>query len=156
MNIIPFPQRPEMSLEALEQTCLNYLGESESPIVPVEILLAFCQRTPSLAHVSSEILLDFLRQHEEVEVLDAPTPIEALGTKVLGAAGVVLGPRVMLKRRIPTQREMYAIMALQLQDLLATLAKAAESTEDPAHRNALAQASERGETLLARLGTLMR
>ena len=156
MNIIPFPQRPEMSLEALGQTCLNYLGETQAPIVPLETLLAYCHRVPSLAQVSSDTLLDFLRQHDDVEVLDGPSPMEAFNAEIMGTAGIALGPRAVLKRRIPSQREMYAIMALQLQEMQTALGEAESATDDPARRAELARARTRGEELLARLGTLMR
>ena len=156
MNIIPFPQRPEMSLEQLEQTCLGYLAEAKNPIVPVETLLEFCRRLPALAQVSHEIVLDFLRNHEDVEVLDAPSPEEIAGAALLAGAGLIAGERAVLKRRIPTQREMHAIMALQLQEMQATLSDAVAEVEDPARRAEMQRALSRIEQLLQRLGTIMR
>lgn len=156
MSIIPFPQRPEMSLEQLETTCLDYLAEVKNPVVPVDILLEFCRRQPALAQASRAVLLEFLRNHEDVQVLEAPTPEEIAGAQELLGTSIPMDERAVLKRRIPTQREMHALMALQLQEMKATLENATGETEDPERRAELERAVARTEQLLQRLGTIMR
>jgi len=159
MNIIPFPQRPEYSLELLEQTCLDYLADTKSPLVPIETLLEFVRRTVDLAAVSQLNLLEFLRNHDEVEVLEGPAPGTPISGEILQAAGLLMGPRVLLKRRMPNQRELYAHMAVQLQTMRDTLgaahAQAAPGTPLAARREALEEAIGRVDTLLQRLAALV-
>lgn len=160
MNIIPFPTPPETSMEALEQQCLTYLGDAKAPIVPVTTLLEFCRRTESLAHVSQDTLLSFLRGHADIEVLEGPTPEEQLSAEMLGQAGVAMGPRAVLKQRIPTKRELHAHMAVQLQAMREALAKAeaAAGPGMPLHgkRHEIAAAIEKVDDLLGRLASMMR
>lgn len=160
MNIIPFPTPPETSMEALELQCMTYLGDAKTPIVPVAALLEFCRRSESLAHVSMDTLLGFLRGHADIEVLEGPTPEEQLSADLLGQAGVAMGPRAVLKRRIPTKRELHAHMAVQLQAMREALAKAQAAAgpgmELHAKRTEIAAAIEKVDELLARLASLMR
>lgn len=145
-----------MSLEALESSCLEYLAEAKNPVVSVNTLLEFCRRVPAMAQVSRDIVLDFLRNHEDVEVLEAPTPEEMAGAEELLGTAIPADERAVLKRRIPTQREMHAIMAVQLQEMRATLADASGATADPERRAEMEAAVARVEQLLQRLGSIMR
>ena len=159
MSIIQFPQRPPMNLETLEEVCLNYLGESKTPIVPVEALLAFCQRTPALAGLTAPVLADFLRSHEQIQVLDGPTEEENITAEMLGQAGIAMGTRAVLKRRVPTQRELYAHMALQLQAMRETLGHALADVSGEAaggRRAELESALRRVDDLLQRLAGFLR
>lgn len=147
-----------MNLELLEQTCLKYLSESQQPIVPVEVLLEFCRRTPALAQAGREILVQFLRDHEEVEFLPAPAAADddPAGAGLLAAAGMAVGDRAVLKRRVPTQRELYAHMALQLEDMRATLQETLRQAEGTPREASLRAAIERVDLLTERLGALLR
>jgi len=162
MSIIPFPHQPpaEVSLELLEQTCLNYLGEAKVPLVPVENLLAFVQRTVGLQGVSKSSLLEFLRNHDEIDVLESADPGDDVSGDLLHAAGMIMGPRALLKARMPTQRELYAQVAVQLQSMRDTLGQAlAHADADAAlagKRPALENALERVDELMQRLSALLR
>lgn len=160
MNIVPFPRPPEMSFELLEQTCLNYLSEAQTPIVPVDTLLEFCHRNPALAHVSRGTLTTFLREHEEVELLEGPSPEEMISAEVLGDAGLYMGERAVLKRRIPTRRELHAHMAVQLQAMQEALSRALAAAgpegELASKRAEITSAINKVQGLLERLALLMR
>lgn len=160
MNIIQFPQRPDISLELLEQTCLNYLGEAKSPLAPIDTLLEFVQRTVGLQGVSQQSLLEFLRHHDEIEVLEGAAPSAEVTGDVLQAAGLLMGPRALLKRRMPTQRELYAHMAVQLQAMRDTLSQALANVDADsplaARRPAMEAAIGRIDDLMERLAGLLR
>lgn len=160
MSIIPFPQRPETSFEVLEEACITYLGEAKTPIVPVDVILEYCRRNPALAHVSRSTVVEFLRSHGDIEFLDGPTPEEQISAEMLGNAGLLLGERAVLRRRIPTERELHAHMAIQLQamrEALGNALSAAAPGEALAPKRAEIQAAiAKVDGLLERLSTLMR
>ena len=104
--------------------------------------------------------MEFLRSHGEIEFLDGPTPEEQISAEVLGNAGLLLGERAVLRRRIPTERELHAHMAIQLQAMRealgAALAAAGPGESLDAKRNEIQAAIAKVDGLLERLAGLMR
>jgi len=117
MTIVPFPQRPEMNLERVEELCLNYLRQAENPLVGMEALLAHCRRDPKCAKLGMEDLVPFLRAHVQVELMDAVPVEDPAELEVMRAAGFEPGPRAVLKSRIPTSRELSRLMLGQLEEM---------------------------------------
>ena len=68
-NVIPFPRKFGMSLEKIEERCLAYLRQASNPMVPVQTLLEYCQRDPDCGKLDFKELVDFLRPHELVHVV---------------------------------------------------------------------------------------
>lgn len=143
-----------MQLEQLEDRCLKYLGATANPMVPINALLEHCRRDAAFAELSEKQLLDFLRPHPLVQVLDAPELPGALQADLLSAAGIDAGPRIILKARIPGAHEMMQTMEQHLQNLIealtVALAKAGNSMEG--NRSAeLRAALDRAQVLRDRL-----
>lgn len=122
-----------MQLEKLEERCLNYLGAAANPLAPVTALLEHCRRDADFAELTEKQLLDFLRPHALIQVVDTPNALGNVRTDALAAAGIDTGPRVILKMRMPGAREMSQIMEQHLQHLAevltVALAKAGNNME---------------------------
>ncbi|HEX71953.1 MAG TPA: hypothetical protein ENN65_01380, partial [Candidatus Hydrogenedentes bacterium] len=123
-----------MQLEQLEDRCLKYLGATANPMVPINALLEHCRRDAAFAELSEKQLLDFLRPHPLVQVVDAPDMPGEFQPDLLSVAGIDAGPRIILKTRIPGAHEMMQIMDQHLQNLIevltVALAKAGNSMEE--------------------------
>ncbi len=123
-----------MQLEQLEDRCLKYLGATANPIVPLGALLDHCRRDAAFADLSEKQLLDFLRPHPLVQVVDAPDMPGEFQADMLSAAGIETGPRIILKMRIPGAHEMMQTMDQHLQNLIevltVALAKAGKGMEE--------------------------
>lgn len=113
-NIVPFPRRPEMSLEDLETTCRNYLRQSRNPLVPISTLWAYLAKQPGLESTTESDLTGFLNKHDEFDVVVGPAEHEDVSVEVFAAAGIVMGPRVILKTRIPAAQDLALQLKLQL------------------------------------------
>lgn len=113
-----------MNLEEIETQCLNYLRQSKKPIVSLNALHAHCSRLPGCENIDRGFLMDFIRNHGEVLLFEGARPDDELSREWLAEAGIDLGPRVMLKSRIPSPAELAAMMSEQLTVMQESLAKA--------------------------------
>lgn len=138
-----------MNLEIVETLCLNYLSQAGNPLVPLDTLLEFCRRDEQCAGLEEKDLLDFLRHHDQVRIIEAPADVSDM--MAAGAPGPVgdTVPRAILKTRVPAQRELALMMAGQLDSMMQALEAAIE--QGPAHlpaaslqelRDALVRAKE--------------
>jgi len=120
-----------MNLEAVEQTCLAYLKQTERPMVPVSRLMRRLQQDEDCAGISESDLLGFLRRHELFKVIDTNgLPLGIDDMAALAEAGIETGPQVMLVTRIPSPAQLAEQMAVQLQALTEALSRAlAEAKE---------------------------
>ncbi|HOQ91154.1 MAG TPA: hypothetical protein PLX03_13515, partial [Candidatus Hydrogenedentes bacterium] len=59
-----------MELERIESECLQLLGESPQPLVPLDRLLHELRRAFPQANLPEDMLLRFLRSHQDVVVLE--------------------------------------------------------------------------------------
>jgi len=147
-----------MNLERVEEICLQILAESSIPVVSVGVLLGRLRRDPALARLGGPELLSFLREHEEIEVLEGG---ENAGEsmELLSAAGIDPGPRAVLKRRIPSPREMQAHLAVQLETMRQVLMdarkSAAASPEAESRLKSIDEALARTEELREQLGKMV-
>ena len=134
-NIIPFPRKFGMNLEKIEEKCLNYLAQASNPLVPVDTLLAFCQRDPECGKLSRQDLLDFLRPHAQIQVMEGVDMGGAIDPQTFAAAGINMGQRAILNTRVPSREEIAEMLFEQLRDMTdllvdsLTQAKAAKDTE---------------------------
>ncbi|NIA16418.1 MAG: hypothetical protein GWP08_20345 [Nitrospiraceae bacterium] len=131
-----------MNLETLERECLNYLRDVSSPLVPVTALLRRLRQDEALAGVDEKELLDFLRNHDEVRVIEEDPEREA----ELAEASIPPGPRVMLKVRVPTTAE----MARAVGDQITRLAESLQSALAEAERDGDAAKAKKVREMLAR------
>ena len=157
-NIVPFPRRMGMNLEVIEEKCLNYLRQSPNPLVPVDTLLEFCRREPECGKLERQELLDFLRPHALVKVVDGPEEGEEIDQAAFGEAGINMGPRVILHSRVPTKEQMADIIAAQMKNMTEMLVEAlnlARKAKDEAHIQELEAALQKSEDLRQKMNKLL-
>lgn len=141
-----------MNLELVEERCLKFLADTANPLVPLGDLLTFCLREKSLAGLTAQELLAFVRHHELMRLIDAPGATDD-GPLASGSENLQ-EPRVILNSRIPSPREMGQMMMEQMTKMLDALHAAvaqAEANGDSAAVAQLRQALERAQTLRERI-----
>lgn len=133
-----------MSLEKIEEKCLHYLGEASNPLVPIETLRQFCQRDPECGKISRQELLDFLRPHALVTIMDGPSMDAVVTPADFQSAGINMGQRAILNSRAPSNEEMTEMLFEQLKDLTDVLVESLDKAKK-------AKQSTRAEQLEAAL-----
>lgn len=137
-----------MGLAQIEQVCFEFLRRTTNPLVPVDTLYEACARQG--ASISRDELLAFLRNHAEVLVVDGTGEGDPFSPAELQDAGINLGPRAILKLRLPSRAEMTDMLQQQLQQmrfhLREALDKARENKDTDAVRD-IEAALRRGEEL---------
>lgn len=147
-----------MNLETIEEKCLNYLRQASNPLVPVENLLEFCRRDPACGKLERQELLDFLRHHEQVKVIDGPDADEAIDQETFGAAGINMGPRAILNTRVPTREQMADMIVDQMKHMTEMLVEAlhlARKAKDEPHIQELEAALQKSEALRQKMNKLL-
>ncbi len=118
-----------MNLEWIETKCVNYLKQTQNPIVPISILLNHLRQDASCGALTEHDLLEFLRPHESFKVIDPPEREEE-ELEDLESLGIPTGPRVILTTRVPTRDEISGMLGQQMQTMTDALYRAlAEATE---------------------------
>ena len=143
-----------MNLERVEERCLDYLAQATSPLTPVRVLFEVCQRDESGRDLTLPMLMDFLRMHAGIEVLEGPAEEERVNAESFAEAGLEMGPRAILKTRIPAPRDILAMLGAQIATMKEVLGKALaglEAAGGDARVDELRAALERAKTLEARL-----
>jgi hypothetical protein len=143
-----------MSLEHLEERCLKYLEQAEIPLVPVATLLDVCKREEDGAGCTNEMLMGFLSNHELIQIMPGVAEADAIGTGDFAQAGFDMGPRAILKARMPNQSEMLVLLAQQvqaMQEVLGRTMKELEGSGDTARMAPLQSALHRASELEERL-----
>lgn len=146
-----------MNLENIEEKCLHYLKQASNPLVPVEALLEFCQRDPECVSLTRQELLEFLRAHAEIQVMEGPDMGDAIDPETFHAAGINLGQRAILNTRVPAREEMFEMLAEQLKDMTDVLVEAlntAKKNKDVERVGQLQAALQKSETLRQKMNKL--
>ena len=110
-----------MNLEHIEQRCLGYLKQSKNPLVPFDTLLAHCRQDDDCAGISEKILMDFLRKHDEVRVLDGPGQDAPIAEDTFAAAGLIMGTRIIHRDRVPTTSELATLVKEHIAGMITAL-----------------------------------
>jgi hypothetical protein len=146
-----------MNLEQLETQCRNYLANAANPLVPVDILLKHLRKQDTLDLLTPEHLLSFLRGHHEFELLGGPDDADPIRQDDFAAVGILMGPRAILKTRIPDSNGLAALLVLQLEALEEMLGKAlmgALGDSEDARAAALREALGRARDLKQKMKSL--
>jgi hypothetical protein len=146
-----------MILERLEELCINYLQQAENPVVPVGALLEFCRRDAGCADTTLEELQSFLRPHADIQFIEGPTSAESVTMDDFSQAGLEMGARAVLNTRIPSKKEMAAMMVQQLNDmreLLNTSLTAAQKEGDAAKAMQIEAALAQSEVMQKKILSL--
>ena len=136
-----------MNLEAVEQHCVDYLGQTSSPLVPLSRLLRFVLQADAEMQIDEGELLEFLRPHPLFKVID---PLDAMN----GSMEV----QVALAVRIPSQTELTKQIQEQLLQMLAALEKAeheAEAGADGPLRERIREMRLRAEMMQKKLDSML-
>lgn len=147
-----------MNLEKIEQKCLHYLQQASCPLVPVDTLLEFCRRDPECGNLDRQVLLDFLRPHALVQVIEGPSVGDAVDAEVFRDAGLNMGPRAILNARIPAREEMAEMLIEQLNDMTGVLVAAlnqAKKNKDAARTEHLEETLRKSEALRIKMNRLL-
>lgn len=148
-NIVSFPDGGSR-LESIEALCLTYLRRSSEPLVPVKTLFEHCSRELKQMPLTEMAFGKFLREHGEITVVEGMGAEALVPKEVFDSAGLDLGPRAMVKDRVPTRVEMVQMMAGQLRDMLKALEAVREkalATGDAQRVAAADAAAERARKL---------
>jgi len=118
-----------MNLERVEELCLRYLGQAVNPLVPVSKLHAYLVREDGENAPAMAALLDFLRHHAEIVVLEGLGGEDPVGIQEFAAAGFMMGPRAMVKTRIPSRAQLIGMMLSQVEEMRGNLNSALEEAK---------------------------
>jgi hypothetical protein len=145
-----------MGMESIEDRCLTYLSQTSNTLVPFGSLLGYVRRDEASEAITGQDLLSFLKYHELIHVVDAPQT----GGEIGGAPSeTALEPFVILKSRIPNQRDMAMGLREQLDQMRTTLQAAldeARQAGDLTRVTGLELALNRAEELDERFSRLFR
>jgi len=147
-----------MNLEKIEERCLHYLQQAGNPLVPVDTLLEFCQRDPECGKLDRKELLDFLRPHAQVQIMEGPEMGDVIDQKDFAAAGINMGQRAILKTRFPSKEEMTEMLFEQLKEMTDVLVAAmndAKKAKDEGRVAQLEAALQRSEALRQKMNKLL-
>ncbi len=151
---------PLQSADAqVEQRCLKYLEQAANPLVPLRTLLAHVWKDETLADVSEQELLSFLREHELVHVIEADDDADPEQAQTMAEAGFSQGPYIILKTRIPTKAEMAVLMQEQLGKMIIALERAmdeAVNSKDDEAQARIQELLERSQEFREKLGDAMK
>ena len=147
-----------MSIERVAEVCLDILRQHETPLVPVSYLFQQCTNEASVGDVLTEAaLLEFLRGHNEVVVVEGVSEDAPVALGEFDMAGFAMGPRAMLKSRMPTRKEMKDMFQMQLvvmRDNLMQALKNAKENDDKVLISKIEQALENTDSIGERLSDL--
>lgn len=147
-----------MSIERVETICREFLLQSETPLVSVSQLYQHCIAEESVRDVlTEEALLNFLRGHADVVVVEGVEEDAPVTRNEFDRAGLVMGPRAILKSRMPTRDEMKNMFQMQLEVMRDTLMQAlkhAKESQDASRIAEIEQALENTDSIGDRLGDL--
>lgn len=127
-----------MNLEDVEQKTLAYLKQVSNPLVRIDVLFDHLKRELDLGSFSKEDLTDFLEEHDLFRVLDPVVADDEAG-RLMGEAGFLTEPSVILDTRMPARTELAATMLDQLDRLGEALIRALQEAREQENAEAETQ-----------------
>jgi hypothetical protein len=113
-----------VNLEDVEQRMLAHLKGSSNPLVRFDTLYAHLNDAVPSGELTRARLLDFLREHEMVRLIEGAEAADDPLVEALAAEGFMGVPYVILESRIPTADQLTAMMVDQLDRMGAALSEA--------------------------------
>lgn len=147
-----------MNLERVEELCLHYLRQSANPLCPVRSLLDHCKRDPQFADLNEKELLVFLRAHALIDVVDGPLDNEPVTSAAFAEAGFDMGPRAILKTRVPSVEDMAVLLDEQIAMMIRVLSEAMQAAAqhaDSGNADKIQDALRRSEALRMKMRELL-
>lgn len=143
-------------MEEIESLCLEFLKHAANPLTPIETLYQVCEEKGQTGMTLND-LVTFLRNHSAVLVVDGPGSQAPVRVEEFAEAGIIMGPRAILKSRIPSKSEMREMMVQQLehmQEQLLHALKRAEAKQDRKAEKEIEIALQRAKLLEKRIKNL--
>ncbi|HDP35913.1 MAG TPA: hypothetical protein ENN29_12485 [Candidatus Hydrogenedentes bacterium] len=113
-----------MRIVRVEEICLDILRRAENPLTPVSLIYRKCVEKEGAAALTEEALLQFLRGHGDIVVVEGVADGAPVEEKAFNEAGIMMGPRAILKSRVPTPDELKKMFRMQLEIMRDNLAQA--------------------------------
>ncbi|MDZ4861699.1 MAG: hypothetical protein SGI88_22220 [Candidatus Hydrogenedentes bacterium] len=135
-----------MNLEAIEQRCLAYLGDTPRVITPISELLRMLDQDEDCQGMDEARLARFLREHELFSVIDPATIERDSESAIQSELDVMTETGVLLTGRIPSNDQVLASMAHSLD----TMMKALESGTEKARNDSDPKRALRVQNILKR------
>lgn len=144
-----------MRLERIQEICLEFLRNTSNPLTPVQLLFEQCMNDPGAREaLTQNALLEFLRNHQDVMVVEAHEDTPWVGASDFNGVGLDMGPRAILKARIPSRKELANILHEQVEEMrdhLRDALKAAQRAGDEKAVRELEAALERADDIGERM-----
>ncbi|HOV33439.1 MAG TPA: hypothetical protein PLX23_08765 [Candidatus Hydrogenedens sp.] len=109
-------------LENIEQLCLSILADSPDPWVPLDKLVQRCREIMGDESINEAIIMSFLSKHPEVKVFDSFISNNPVLEEILGGQKQELQPVIILKKRLPKERDILIWIHNHLEKLISLLA----------------------------------
>ncbi|MCK5863147.1 MAG: hypothetical protein KAH38_11720 [Candidatus Hydrogenedentes bacterium] len=119
-----------MSIERVEEVCLKALRQAVNPLMPVSMLFQKCEEEKVSGVLTEDLLLEFLREHADIVVVDGINDTDPVDCGKFDPAGVMMGFRAILKKRMPTHDEMKDMFQMQLEQMRSNLLQAMETAKE--------------------------
>lgn len=138
-------------IENLEQICLSILAESKDPWVPMNTLVEKCKEISGDNTIDDSLVVTFLKNHSEVKVFD-PLCINLPEIEnILKDQQLTTQPFVILKKRLPSEKDMFIWIYRHLEKLLKILENIEKKTKEETKKQQVGNLIGKAKDLLERL-----
>ncbi len=141
-------------IENIEEICLSILAESKDPWVSLDILIQKCKEISGDNSIDKYLLLSFLKSHSEVKIFDnfylGLTELK----NIISEKQLEFQPYVILKKRLPNEKDMYLWMYNHLKKLLVMLEKMENNAINETKKQRISIIIKKTRDLLEKLKSL--
>ncbi len=141
-------------IENIEEISLSILAESKDPWVPIDVLIQKCKEITGDNSIDEYLLMSFLKNHSEIKIFDNFYLSSPELKNVIDEKELKLQPYVVLKRRLPNEKDMYIWMYNHLQKLLVILEKMENKAKNDTKRQQIGIVINKTRDLLEKLKSL--
>lgn len=113
-------------LENIEQICLSILADSPDPWVPLDELVQKCRELTGDESINGALIMSFLSKHPEVKIFDSFMSNNPVVEEILGEQRRELQPVIILKKRLPKERDILIWIYNHIERLISSLANREE------------------------------
>lgn len=141
-------------IEKIEEICLSVLRESKEPWVPLDMLIQKCKEVVEEDKVDESLILSFLKNHPEVKIFEPFLPNTPEMKSILEEKGLKIQPIVILKKRLPSEKDIFVWMYQHLENLLVMLQNIEKEAKTETKKQEIGIVIDKTKNLLERLKNL--
>ncbi len=141
--------------ESIEEACLTILSENKDPWIPLNNLIQKVKEKIGEDNIDETSLIDFLKEHPEVKILDPFLSGMPEITKLLGENNVDFQPVVILKKRLPHEKDMFIWMYRHLENLLVLLQDMERNEQNETKKEKIGMVINKAKVLMQKLKDMM-